>query len=30
MNKKAEFNPNMNRRDFLTGATAFVGSVRCV
>ena len=27
MNKKVEFNPNMNRRDFLTGATAFVGSM---
>ncbi|MGD9063914.1 MAG: twin-arginine translocation signal domain-containing protein, partial [Desulfobacterales bacterium] len=27
MNKKVEFNPNMNRRDFLTGATAFIGSM---
>jgi putative spermidine/putrescine transport system substrate-binding protein len=30
MNKKVEFNPNMNRRDFLTGATAFIGSMLLV
>ena len=27
MNKKTEFSPNMNRRDFLTGTTAFVGTM---